>query len=140
MTMHLAKAVARCPRCGIDAFRTFIATPNRGELRVSSSFSCPSCSFAEEAHGSELSNEARSAFYSTEGKWLLQINDLGPRRLDAMRVLRTTFDGTPAELTAIISRGQPLIVGTLIEIECLEEPLTEIGVSLFKSRMKVDEC
>lgn len=110
-----------------------------GKLIVNSSFACQNCSFAQEAHGPELSQETRKGFYLTEGKWSLQIADLGPRRLEALGVLHSILGSSPAELMEVVRDRRPLVEGTLVEVERVEDLLTEVGVRLVKSRLTTDE-
>ena len=135
MSSHLVRVPIKCSRCGIDAYRTDIAKSEIGELVVNYSFACPNCSLALAGHGPELFEETRKAFYVLEGKWSLHIADLGTRRLEALRVLHSILGVSPVELMGVVRDRRPLVEGTLVEVERVEELLARVGVQLVKSRL-----
>lgn len=139
MSSHLVRVSIKCSRCGIDTYRTDIAKSEMGKLVVNSSFVCPNCSLALEAYGPELFEETRKAFYLLEGKWSLHIADLGKHRLEALRVLHSILGGSPAELIEVVRDRSPLVEGTLVEVERVEELLARVGVLLVKSRLTMQE-
>ena len=133
MGRHMVSTTVRCPRCSNPASLTNVAVSQRSGLRVSSSLSCSSCSYAQESDGHELTDSARTAFYAAEGEWSLRLRSFGPRRLEVLRVLRTVQDRSPAELVRL--EGADVVKGALVEIECVEDLLKEAGADVERVRL-----
>ena len=130
MSRHVASTSVRCPQCGHQAELVHVANADASQLRCSSSLTCRSCSYSEEAHGPELSEAARAAFYAAEGRWVAVIRDLGPRKLEALQLLRDVRSETPAELMQLVREGRPIVEGTLVEVERVNALLREAGVDV----------
>jgi hypothetical protein len=91
---------------------------------------------AEEADGDELTEEARNAFYAAEGRWSARIRDLGPRRVEAMRVFRALRGESPGEVSRFVTELVPIIEeATLVEIECVVLALEGVGAEVLLSRL-----
>ena len=135
MSNHLVQIAIACPQCGRDAIRTYVAKVDANGLRLYSSAACSNCSFAQEAHGPELTDDARAAFYAAEGRWSLKLVGVGTRPVDVLRVLRTMHDYTPMEVMRVVREGTPIIDGALVEVEHVEGVLSEAGAELTKSRL-----
>jgi hypothetical protein len=131
----MVQVAIRCPQCSVDAIRTYVAKSDAEGLRLYCSVACSNCSFAEEVHGPELTDDARSAFYVAEGRWSLKLVDLGPRHVDVLHVLRGIYGYTPTEAMRVLREGTPVAEGALVEVERLEEMLREAGADLAKTRV-----
>jgi hypothetical protein len=129
MARHMTNMTVPCPRCGALAERTDVAQSPQGVLRVHESLRCSACGLAQEADGSELSDSAREAFYSSEGRWSTVLRDLGRRRTEILGALRNLVHATPAELKRMMDSQIPLVEGTLVEIERVTEMLAGAEVS-----------
>jgi hypothetical protein len=129
MSKHFAELTVACPRCGQVAQRVFIAEAASLELKTSDATSCSSCLLAIEQDGNELTDDARRAFYSLEGCWSLVVTQLGPRRLEALRVLQTFLGVNPLEVKQMLQDAKSIITGTLVEIERITVPLSGLGAS-----------
>jgi hypothetical protein len=127
---HVAHGTQPCPTCGAEARVSFVARARESRLRYSESVHCEHCGLAQEADGDALSDAARAAFYAAEGKWSAHVRDLCPRRTAALRVLRTLRAESPSELLELVRSGTPLVTGTLVEVECVAEPLREVGAKV----------
>lgn len=135
MSRHVVATDVTCPRCGSSAERIYVAEARSSGLRFSSSLTCRSCSLAEEEDGPELTKEARSAFYQSEGRWTACVCDLGPRRTEALQVLRTLRNETPAELARLVRAREPIVEGALVEVEQAEDLLKAVGADVVLSRL-----
>jgi hypothetical protein len=135
MSRHVAVVLIQCMRCGALAQRTYVAHSGANGLRLSSSLSCASCSLAEESDGPELTEDARRAFYASEGRWSAQVSDLGPRRADALHVLRLFRRATPTEIISMVNQGTSILDGALVEVEQVEEMLKQIGGKVILARL-----
>ena len=133
---HVLTTSVLCPRCAEPASRSFVAESRRDRLRFSYSLRCGNCLLAEEGDGAELSDEARSAFISTEGRWEARIRDLGSRRTDAFGVLRRMLHVPPKELTEIARASRPVCEGALVEVERFVDALREVGADVELSRVE----
>src|SRR5690348_589734 len=136
MKKHIAVVERVCPRCSATAQRTYIAESSTRGLRVSSSLLCPTCSLTEESHGPELPDDARDAFYALEGRWSLQVVGLANPQSGVLQVLRKLSTRSPGELMRSIRDKQPIIVGTLVEIEQAEAMLGEAGANVAVHRLE----
>lgn len=114
---------------------SYVATASATKFRFSCSLRCSKCSFAQEADGDELTDEARAAFIASEGRWVARVRDPGPRRSDALHALRGLRSDPPLELLRIVREGLPLAEGARAEAEYFEEALKEFGVDVEVSRV-----
>src|ERR1043165_1430076 len=135
MSDHIVQMSITCPQCGRKAIRTYLAKADANGLQLYCSAACSNCSFAEEAHGPELTEDARCAFYAAEGRWSLVLVDVGPRRIDVLSALRSVYDYTPMEAMRVLGEGTLIIEGALVEVERLEAALSEAGADLARHRL-----
>ncbi|NVB83604.1 MAG: hypothetical protein HOV81_34840 [Kofleriaceae bacterium] len=56
--------------------------------------------------------------------------DLGPRRAEALRVLRTLRSESPSELLELLRSGTPIATGALVEVELVADPLRGVGAQI----------
>ena len=131
---HTGSAVAPCPQCSEGADIAFIAESRVGELTFSRSTKCSHCSFAEEASGSELTEDARTAFYAAEGRWSLAVSAAGPRRQEVLKLLRDLLDDGAPEVMKLVKDRSPVATGTLVEIEMFELPLAGLGATTVRTK------
>lgn len=61
--------------------------------------------------------------------------DLGPRRQEVLRVLRTLRSGTIAELSQLLREGTLIAEGALVEVERVVDSLEGVGAELALQRM-----
>src|SRR4051794_39483153 len=98
MARHTASSTVPCPQCAASANVEFVAESHIGEMTFSRSTKCSSCGFAEAADGSELTSDARTAFYAAEGRWSTSISNVGPRRQEVLKLLRDMLDDGASEV------------------------------------------
>jgi hypothetical protein len=55
--------------------------------------------------------------------------------LEALRVLRALRKESPAEVSRLVRELEPIIEGTLVEVECVELLLKEAGADVVLSRL-----
>jgi hypothetical protein len=79
--------------------------------------------------------EAREAFYGSEGRWALFVCELGPRPVDALRVLCAALPITRSEVMEIVRERRPARDGALAELEGLEAMLEEVGAEVELRRL-----
>ncbi len=127
-------ATVRCPRCGTAGTEAYSLHGRRYELRFTASFKCNNCSYGLEADGSEVPDDVRALFYEAEGRWTATVRSLGPRRVEALRVLRALLGATPAEILRLLQEGRPVAEGTLAEVEAAQELLAEAGAEVSVDR------
>jgi hypothetical protein len=135
MGRHTAHATIPCPRCDALARQAYVADTQQAQLRVHESVHCAACGLSQEAHGPELGDGAREAFYASEGRWSIALRELGPRRLEALGALRAFMQATPAELKRVVDERACLLEGSLVEIELVAEVLGAAGAEVTITRV-----
>jgi hypothetical protein len=78
--------------------------------------------------------EVRNAFIATEGRWVVLLDDLGPRRAEVVRLLKDTYDLAPTQVLDLVRNRRPLSDATLVEAESIAELLGEFGAVVSLSR------
>ena len=134
MGRHTASSAAPCPQCSASADIAFVAESRIGEMRFSRSTKCSHCSFTHEADGSELTDDARTAFYAAEGRWSLAVSAAGPRRQEVLKLLRDLLDDGAPEVMKLVKDQSPVATGALVEIEMFELPLGGLGATTVRTK------
>jgi hypothetical protein len=133
MSAHSVTIPMPCPRCVTTLDWHVVARSGR-VVRVSTSFACTNCGLTQEADGSTLPVEVRNAFIATEGRWVVLLDDLGPRRAEVVRLLKDTYDLAPTQVLDLVRNRRPLSDATLVEAESIAELLGEFGAVVSLSR------
>lgn len=66
---------------------------------------------------------------------MAHVRDLGPRRAEALRVLRGLRREPPAKLLEMIRDAQPLNEGALVEVEYFGDALEKVEANVVLSRV-----
>ena len=136
MLRHVASAILPCPQCGAPGKVLYGAALSLGPLRCSESFHCTSCGCAWEADDDELSERARAAFLAAEGRWRVTVDDLGPRRLEALRALRALLpEDAPADVLRKVRERIPIVDDVLVEARRAEAALAATGARVSMARV-----
>ena len=134
MGRHVVSVMVACPRCGARGEKTYVAEARSDKIRFSTSFRCGVCGFAEESDGPSLTDDARAEFLRVEGLWTVSIRELGPRRVEAVRLLQSLLQTSPAEVARVVREGVPIFEGALVEAERIEALLKDKEVEVMTAR------
>lgn len=138
MSDHYVTFAVSCPRCRTKTSQSVAARTRDGRISVGSSVTCASCGLATEYDAGELDDASRTAFYATEGKWSLYIDDWGTRKLEAVQLLEKLLTVSSRELLQLVQEKRPVTSRTMVELDLISEILEPLGVQFARLRTLTD--